>query len=106
MCRVVNIWTPLVRHHSPPTFGCNSHFNVMSKKDECIIPEEALTDPKSREILRAWVANEALHVSLFIPDEWEDPGHWGVALADVTRHLADAYHKSQGVNPKQTIQRI
>ncbi|HWX23200.1 MAG TPA: DUF5076 domain-containing protein [Candidatus Binatia bacterium] len=78
----------------------------MSKKDECIIPEEALTDPNSRELLRAWVANEALHVSLFIPDEWEDPGHWGVALADVTRHLADAYHKSQGVDPKQTIRRI
>jgi Domain of unknown function (DUF5076) len=78
----------------------------MSKKHECLIPAEALVDPKSREILRAWVANEALHVSLFIPDAWEDPGHWGVALADVTRHLADAYHKSQGADPKQTIQRI
>lgn len=78
----------------------------MSKKDECIIPKEALDDPKSRGILRAWVANEALHLSLFIPDVWEDPGHWGVALADVTRHLADAYHQSQGVDPKLTVQRI
>ena len=78
----------------------------MSKKDECIIPKEALADRNSREILRAWVASEALHVSLFVPDAWEDPGHWGVALADVTRHLADAYHKSQGVEPKVAIQRI
>jgi hypothetical protein len=78
----------------------------MSVKRECTIPKEALDDPKSRELLRAWVANEALHVSLFLPDEWEDPGHWGVALADVVRHLADAYHRSQGVDPKLTIQRI
>ena len=78
----------------------------MSEKRECIIPKEALDDPKSRELIRAWVANEALHVSLFIPDEWEDPGHWGVALADVTRHLAGAYHSSQGLDPKLTIQRI
>jgi len=78
----------------------------MNAKRECIIPKEALDDPKSRELIRAWVANEALHVSLFIPDEWEDPGHWGVAPADVTRHLADAYHSSQGLDPKLTIQRI
>ena len=78
----------------------------MSKKDECIIPEEALSDPNSREVLRAWVANEGLHVSLFIPDAWEDPGHWGIVLADVIRHLADGYQKGQGVDPKLTIARI
>ena len=78
----------------------------MSKRDECIIPEEARSDPSSREVLRAWVANEGLHVSLFIPDAWEDPGHWGIVLTDVIRHLADAYQKSQGVDPKLTIARI
>jgi len=78
----------------------------MSERRECIIPKEALNDPKSRELLRAWVANQALHVSLSIPDEWQDAGHWGIALADVTRHLADAYHKSEGIDPKLTIQRI
>ncbi len=78
----------------------------MSDKDECMIPEDARTDPDSRELLRAWVANAGLHVSLFIPDEWEDPGHWGVALADVTRHLADAYNKSRGIDPKDTVKRI
>src|SRR5258708_7020378 len=78
----------------------------MSKKHECIIPKEAFADPNSREILRAWVANEALHVSLLIPDEWEDPGHWGIALTDVMRYLADAYQQSQGVDPQQTIKRI
>ena len=81
-------------------------FNFSRKKNECVIPPEALTDPNCREILRAWVAHQDLHVSLWIPDEWEDPGHWGVALTDVMRHLADAYQKSQGVAPQVTIARI
>jgi hypothetical protein len=76
------------------------------KKNECAIPPEAVSDSNSREVLRAWVANEGLHVSLWIPDAWDDPGHWGVALTDVMRHLADAYQKSQGVPPETTIARI
>ena len=81
-------------------------FNFTRKKNECVIPPEALTDPNSREVLRAWVANEGLHISLWIPEAWDDPGHWGVALTDVMRHLADAYQKSQGVAPQATIARI
>ena len=81
-------------------------FNFTRKKNECAIPPEALTDPNGGEILRAWVAHEGLHVTLRIPDEWKDPGHWGVALTDVMRHLADAYQKSQGVAPEVTIARI
>lgn len=76
------------------------------RKNECVIPKEALADPDSREVLRAWIANEGLHVSLWIPDAFEDPGHWGIVLTDVMRHLADAYQKSQGVAPEQTIARI
>ena len=79
---------------------------MWKKRNECVIPKEALADPNSREILRAWVANEGLHVSLFIADEWQDPGHWGIVLTDVLRHLADAYQKSYGDDPKATIARI
>ncbi len=78
-------------------------FNFTRKKNECAIPPEAITDPNGTEVLRAWVANEGLHVSLWIPDAWDDPGHWGVALTDVMRHLADAYQKSHGVAPQVTI---
>ena len=81
-------------------------FKLNRKKNECAIPPEALTDPNGVEILRAWVAHEGLHVSLRIPDEWEDPGHWGVALTDVMRYLADAYQKSQGAASQVTIARI
>jgi hypothetical protein len=78
----------------------------VSEKNECPIPPEALTDPNGGEILRAWVANEGLHVSLRVPDEWEDPGHWGIMLTDVMRHIADAYRQSQGVDAQVTIARI
>ncbi len=81
-------------------------FNFSRKKKECVIPPKALNDPNGREILRAWVAQEGLHVSLWIPDEWKDAGHWGVALTDVMRHVADAYQKSHGIARQVTIARI
>ena len=82
------------------------HKSLMGKENKCAIPPEALADKNSGEILRAWIANEGLHVSLRIPDEWEDPGAWGIALMDVMRHLADAYQQTQGVDPQVTIARI
>jgi len=88
------------------SFGGNPIADFMAKRKECVIPKEALADPDSREVFRAWIANEGLHVSLWIPDAWEDPGHWGVILTDVMRHLADAYRQSQGVDPQVTIARI
>ena len=33
-------------------------FKFGAKKNECVIPPEALTDPNGGEILRAWVAHE------------------------------------------------
>ena len=78
----------------------------MSDSRECQIPPEALTDPNRRELLRAWVANGELHASLFIPDDWPEPGHWGVVLSDVMRHVADAYRKERGIAVGETICQI
>ncbi|SRR5579862_2123443 len=78
----------------------------MSDSKECQIPPEALTDPKRRELLRAWVANGSLHVSLFIPDAWPEPRRWGVVLSDVMRHIADAYRKQHGIEVGETIRQI
>jgi hypothetical protein len=73
--------------------------------NELIIPPNAQEDPNSFEIIRCWVASNALHVSLK-PGTWEDPGAWGIALADVIRHLADAYNKSHGRDKAETVRRI
>ena len=77
------------------------------QKREAIIPPAAIADPTSCEILRAWVANQTLDVSLVIPGEWgKNPEYWGIVLADLMHHLANAYHKDSGLDPAETIQRI
>ena len=78
----------------------------MSDSKECHIPPEVLTDPNRRELLRAWFANGSLHATLFIPDEWPEPSHWGVVLSDVMRHVADAYQKQHSIQFGETIRQI
>lgn len=58
------------------------------------VPGHAIADPRAVEMVRAWIANQGLHCSLRI-GYWEDVGvkeekAWGMFLADVVRHVADA----------------
>jgi hypothetical protein len=69
-----------------------------------VIPPEAEVDPKAGELLRAWVSKGGLHCSLK-PTVWEDPGSWGILLADVARHVASALQES-GKHPIDTLERI
>ena len=77
----------------------------MGHQNELLIPPIAENDSGGVEIIRAWVAEKGLHVSLS-PNVWKDPAAWGIALADVIRHLADAYKKSQDLNKEEVVQRI
>src|SRR5258708_3868323 len=77
----------------------------MAHKGELLIPSIAANDPNGVEVIRAWVAEKRLHVSL-APEVWKDPSAWGIALADIVRHLADAYSQTQGIEQKDTVQRI
>jgi hypothetical protein len=43
----------------------------------------------------------ALNVGL-----WDDPSAWGILLADVARHVADAQFRMAGHNPKETLAKI
>src|SRR6187397_288672 len=72
---------------------------------ELEVPREVLEAPGSQEILRAWVANEGLTCSLQ-PAIWADPGSWGVALADIATHVANAIHEQRGTDPSATLRRI
>jgi hypothetical protein len=86
----------------------------MAKKrpsNELVIPPAALEDELAVEMLRLWIANRGLHCSLNI-GHWEklqgveEDRAWGMVLADAIRHIANALHDSQGVDPKETISRI
>jgi hypothetical protein len=51
------------------------------------------------------VANDAQHVSLKV-GVWEDPAAWGIMLADLARHVANAYQQDAGLDRNKTLQRI
>jgi len=81
-------------------------FDNRKKSDRDLpVPTEVGVDPKAREILRAWVANEGL-VCALRPETWPEAGNWGIVLADVARHLANAVRDLNGTDPAATIMKI
>jgi len=77
----------------------------MSETDQMAIPEAAVQDPASFEVLRVWVANEQQHVSLRA-EAWEDPACWGIVLSDLMGHIANAYEQTAGLDRGKVINRI
>src|SRR5262249_27313124 len=76
-----------------------------SAKNQLVIPQAAANDPKAFELVRAWVAQGDLHVSMQMGG-WDDPTAWGVVLADLVRHVARFYAEQKALNPEQTIARV
>ena len=74
-------------------------------KNQLAIPPGAAEDPKAFELVRAWVAQGDLHVSLQMGG-WDDPTAWGVVLADLVRHVARFYADHKHLNTEQTIARV
>jgi hypothetical protein len=72
---------------------------------ELTIPEAARQDAASVEVLRVWIANHRQHVSLQM-GAWEDPGAWGILLADLARHVVNAYEQEQAVDSTDVLARI
>ena len=75
------------------------------------IPPSALSDPQSQELLRAWRADDGLHVCLNIGvwdhlGEGQEPRAWGIVLADAARHVADALAKHEGRPRGETLEAI
>jgi hypothetical protein len=76
-----------------------------SAKNQLAIPPAAANDPKAFELVRAWVAQGDLHVSLQMGG-WDDPTAWGVVLADLVRHVARFYADQKHLIPEETIVRV
>ncbi|MEG3149254.1 DUF5076 domain-containing protein [Sphingomonas sp. ZT3P38] len=77
----------------------------MSLQEQLEIPGATGTDKDAFEILRVWIANEQQHVSLRT-GVWEDPAAWGLMLADLARHIANAYHQQEGYAVSAALKRI
>ena len=76
----------------------------MGARDELIIPEGAISDAGSTEVLRAWIAGGGLHVSL--RPAFDTPDAWGILLADVARHAARAFAAEKKITMADALARI
>jgi hypothetical protein len=77
---------------------------------ELPIPPAACDADASVELIRLWAANEKLHSVLRI-GYWEDQGSdecdaWGVVLADMLHHIANAHKEAYGRDRRETIKRV
>ena len=74
-------------------------------KRELEIPPAAEEDPSAFEIVRVWGAKREQHVTIFW-DLWDDPATWGIMLADLAGHVANAYHQQRGLARGEVLSEI
>jgi hypothetical protein len=75
--------------------------------DQLAIPPSDLRKRDFQEMIRAWIADEGLHCTLNIGTRGEDEKvFWGILLADVVRHLADALYQDKALDKQETIAEI
>ena len=78
--------------------------------NEQVIPDAALRDPNSMEMLRVWIAERQLWCSLRIgfyrERGMDEPSAWGTILADAASHIANALAESENLDRSETLQKI
>lgn len=67
-------------------------------------PPPTANNSEAVEVLRVWAAPGSPQ-QLTLRTRWKDPGAWGLLLADVARHAAQAYQR-EGQDPEQVLARI
>ena len=77
---------------------------------ELPIPPAAAADDRSLEMIRVWLADGKQHCVLNI-GIWEERGidecrAWGILLADMMHHIANAHDQEYGRDPRETINRV
>ena len=74
------------------------------------IPPAAKRDEDAIQMLTAWIAESGLHCTMNV-GMWSaagrnEPAAWGILLADVVRHLANAIESEQGIDRSDVIAEI
>lgn len=77
----------------------------MAQKDELRIPDLALSDQESFEIIRVWIANKDQHCTIKM-GVWENPAAWGILLADLARHIANTFEIESRSQKTIALQKI
>ena len=58
----------------------------------------------AHEVLRAWVADGGLTVS--VRRSFDDASVWGILLADVARHVSRIYAEEDGVTEEEALSKV
>ncbi|MDE3105045.1 MAG: DUF5076 domain-containing protein [Acidobacteriota bacterium] len=70
------------------------------------VPPAAQRDRAAFEVLRVWIAEQGQHVTIR-SGAWEDPFAWGIVLADLARHIANAHAmQSPGTDTEAFLDRL
>ncbi len=69
------------------------------------VPQAAIKDPNSVEIFRVWAVENTEHVSVNA-GLWDEPAMYGVVLADLAKHIANAYKQKSNRDPRNALERI
>jgi hypothetical protein len=77
----------------------------MANPEELSLPSEIGKATEAAEVLRAWIVDSRL-VCVLDPQAFEDPAIWGMLLADVARHVGQAYEQLQGADPEAVSRAI
>jgi hypothetical protein len=77
----------------------------MAEPRELPIPDEANDADTAHELIRGWLIDNRLVCSLF-PSDFEDPAVWGVLLADIANHVANALEECEGADRASVIATI
>jgi hypothetical protein len=78
-------------------------FRKQSKK-ELLRPPIADSCPEAVEVLRVWAAPDEGQ-DVVLKTMWKDAGAWGLMLADIARHAANAYG-NEGYDRAEVLVRI
>jgi hypothetical protein len=78
---------------------------------ELVIPDAAVTDEHSREMIRVWIAGGDLHRSINVGTYKDQPNvdearAWGIILSDVARHVANALFEAEQADPRVVVDQI
>jgi hypothetical protein len=69
----------------------------MAEARELPIPDEVSHAGTAHELMRGWLIDNRLVCSLF-PSAFDDPAVWGVLLADIANHVANALSECEGAD--------
>lgn len=75
------------------------------------IPEAAVEDENSIEMMRVWIAQKKMHTSLNIGiyhgrQNVSEEKAWGILLADAARHVANALQERYGIAKEDALTSI